>query len=748
MTHLTFKVQGMRCAACANVVETALRSLAGVVDCEIHFAAAQATVTYDPQRVTWSDLQGAIAKAGYHAERLPEEGLVTDTAAEEFAYRTELRRLKRRLLFAGSATLLLLLGNLPMMTGWHLPWLPPWLHHPWVQLLLTTPIQFWSGESFYAGAWRALCYRTATMDTLVALGTSVAFFYSLFVTLFPQAFHAHPPEVYYEVSAVVITLILLGRFLESRAKRETAAAIRKLLALQPKTARVIRHGEAVEVPLIEVQVGDLLLVRPGEKIPVDGEIVAGASTVDESMVTGESLPVEKHEGDEVIGATLNQTGSLQIRATRVGQQTFLAQMIQLVQQAQASKAPIQKLADRITAWFVPTVLAIALLTGLLWLTIGRNPPLALLTSIGVLIIACPCALGLATPTSIMVGTGKAAEYGILIKDARSLQLAHRLQTLVLDKTGTLTQGHPSVTDFYTQEDAPTLLRLAASVEWHSEHPLAAAVVEYAQGQGVLPQTVRDFVATIGQGVQGIVEEQWVLIGTPAFLEAHDIDLTPWQPQAQRLAQAGKTVVWIAVEGKVKGLMAIADTLKPEAPAVVAALKRMGLEVILLTGDHAVTAAAIAQQVGIEHYVASVRPDQKAAIIAELQHQGKCVAMVGDGINDAPALAQADVGIALGTGTDVAIASSDITLISGHLQGVVIALQLSRATIRNIRQNLFFAFIYNVAGIPIAAGILYPLSGWLLNPMVAGAAMAFSSFSVVMNALRLRYFQPRLPAQAR
>ncbi|WNC59329.1 heavy metal translocating P-type ATPase [Thermosynechococcus sp. QS41] len=745
ITQLTFKVQGMQCAACANVIETALRSLPGVRDCEIYFAAAQATVTYDPQQVTWSDLQGAIAKAGYHAERLPEEGLVTDTATAELTYRAELHRLKRRLLFAGGATLLLLVGNLPMMTGWHLPWIPPWLHHPWVQLLLTAPIQFWSGESFYEGAWRALRYRTATMDTLVALGTSVAFFYSLFVTLFPQAFHGHMPEVYYEVSAVVITLILLGRFLESRAKRETAAAIRKLLALQPKTARVIRNGEAVEVPLIEVQVGDRLLVRPGEKIPVDGEIVAGASTVDESMVTGESLPVEKREGDEVIGATLNQTGSLQMRATRVGQQTFLAQMIRLVQQAQASKAPIQKLADRITAWFVPTVLAIALLTGLLWLTIGRNPTLALLTTIGVLIIACPCALGLATPTSIMVATGKAAEYGILIKDARSLQLADRVQTVVLDKTGTLTQGHPSVTDFYPQADATTLLRLAASVEWHSEHPLAAAVVEYAQGQGVSPQAVRDFVATIGQGVQGMVEDQWVLIGTPAFLAAHKIDITPWQPQAQTLAQQGKTVIWIAVDAQVRGLIALADTLKPEAPAVVAALKRMGLEVILLTGDQAVTAAAIAQQVGIEHYVASVRPDQKAAIIAELQRQGKCVAMVGDGINDAPALAQADVGIALGTGTDVAIASSDITLIAGHLQGIVTALQLSRATIQNIRQNLFFAFIYNVAGIPIAAGILYPLSGWLLNPMVAGAAMAFSSFSVVMNALRLRSFRPRLPA---
>lgn len=636
MTHLMFKVQGMRCAACANVVETALRSLAGVVDCEIHFAAGQASVTYDPQRVTWSDLQGAIAQAGYRAERLPEEGLLGDTAAEEFAYRAELRRLRRRLLFAGGATLLLLLGNLPMMTGWSFPWLSSWLHHPWLQLLLTAPIQFWSGESFYEGAWQALRYRTATMDTLVALGTSVAFFYSLFVTLFPQVLPDPTAEVYYEVSAVVITLILLGRFLENRARRETAAAIRQLLALQPKTARVIRNGEAVEIPLIAVQVGDLLLVRPGEKIPVDGEIVAGTSTVDESMVTGESLPVAKQPGDEVIGATLNQTGSLQMRATRVGRDTFLAQMIQLVQQAQASKAPIQKLADRITAWFVPTVLAIALLTGLLWLTLGRNPGLALFTTISVLIIACPCALGLATPTSIMVSTGKAAAYGILIKDARSLQLAQRLQTLVLDKTGTLTQGHPSVTDCHCEGDANTLLCLAASVEWHSEHPLAAAVVEYAQAQGVCLQTVCDFVATMGQGVQGVVAGQRVLIGTPAFLETHGIDTNSWQSQAQRLAQAGKTVVWMAVEGNVKGLLAIADPLKPEAAAVVAALQHMGLEVILLTGDHAATAAAIAQQVGIDHYIADVRPDQKAKIIAALQRQGKCVAMVGDGINDAPA----------------------------------------------------------------------------------------------------------------
>jgi len=740
MAEVTFMLRGMSCAACANVIATAVRQLPGVVDCQVSFGAAQATVTYEPQQVSWQHIQGAIARAGYGADPCTDTDPLTDVVATEQAHAATARQLQRRLLLAGSATLVLVVGSLPMMLGVGWPWFPTWLHHPWLQLALTTPIQFWSGESFYEGAWKALRYRSATMDTLVALGTSTAYFYSLFATLFPDrlAPQGHPPDVYYEVSAVVITLILLGRLLEHRAKGETSAAIRKLIGLQPKTARVLRDGSEMEVPITAVVVGDIVVVRPGETIPVDGEVVAGASTVDEAMVTGESLPVAKGVGDEVIGATLNQTGSLQVRATRVGQETFLAQIVRLVRQAQGSKAPIQRLADQVTAWFVPAVMAIALVTFIVWYGVVGNLSLALLTTIGVLIIACPCALGLATPTSIMVATGKGAAYGILIKTAASLEQAHRIQCLVLDKTGTLTQGQPTVTDVITDGAPLDMLALVASVEWHSEHPLAAAIVAYAQEQGVRLREVTDFQAIPGSGVVGTVATLPVHIGTQRWFE--ELGLATAGLQAQALEQQGKTVIWVAIARKVVGLIAIADTVKPEAAAVVGTLQAMGLKVVMLTGDNATTAAAIAHHVGISEVYANVRPDQKAAIIAQLQATGQRVAMVGDGINDAPALAQADVGIALGTGTDVAIAASDITLISGDLHGIVAAIQLSRATMRNIRQNLFFAFVYNVAGIPIAAGILYPMFGWLLNPMLAGAAMAFSSVSVVTNALRLRHLR--------
>ncbi len=740
MAQITFRLRGMSCAACANVIATAVRQLPGVGDCDVSFGAAQATIAYDPQQIQWPAIQEAISQAGYHADPFDEGQLLTEAAAEEQADRATLRQLQRRLLLAGGATLVLVVGSLPMMLGVSLPVLPMWLHNPWLQLALTTPIQFWSGESFYQGAWKALRYRTATMDTLVALGTSAAYFYSLVVTLFPRLFspHGYAPAVYYEVSAVVITLILLGRLLEHRAKGETTAAIRQLIGLQPQTARVVRHGDVVEVPITTVAVEDVVVVRPGETIPVDGVVIAGTSTVDEAMVTGESLPVAKGVGDEVIGGTLNQTGSLQVRVTRVGPETFLAQIVRLVRQAQGSKAPIQRLADQVTAWFVPTVMAIALVTFILWYGLTGNLAMALLTTIGVLIIACPCALGLATPTSIMVATGKGAEYGILIKTAASLEQAHRIQVLVLDKTGTLTQGQPTVTDLLPTEEAPPdLLGLVASLEQYSEHPLAAAIVAYAQAQGVSLQEVTDFQALPGSGVQGTVATLAVQVGTQRWLQELGMDTDRLEGRARALEAQGKTVIWVAIAQRVVGLIAVADTLKPEAAAVVRTLQGMGLKVVMLTGDHPNTAQAIAQQVGITEVYAGVRPDQKAAIIAQLQASGQRVAMVGDGINDAPALAQADVGIAIGTGTDVAIAASDITLLSGDLHGIVAAIQLSRATLRNIRQNLFFAFVYNVAGIPIAAGILYPVWGWLLNPMLAGAAMAFSSVSVVTNALRLR-----------
>jgi Cu+-exporting ATPase len=517
------------------------------------------------------------------------------------------------------------------------------------------------------------------------------------------------------------------------------------MGLQAKTARVIRNGQEVDVPIAQVELGDVILVRPGEKIPVDGEITEGSSTLDEAMVTGESVPVQKTVGDEVIGATLNKTGSFTFRATRVGKDTFLAQIVKLVQQAQGSKAPIQQLADRVTGWFVPAVIAFAILTFVIWFNVMGNVSMALLTTVGVLIIACPCALGLATPTSIMVGTGKGAENGILIKGADSLELAHKIQTIVLDKTGTITQGRPTVTDYLTVNGTATelhLLKLAGSLERNSEHPLAEAVVQYAQAQGATLMNAQDFEAIAGSGVQGSVAGQWVQIGTHRWMQELGIATDRLQQQWERTEYLGRTVVWLAVDGRVEAILGIADAVKPSSAAAIRTLQRMGLEVVMLTGDNRRTAEVIAREVGITRVFAEVRPDQKSAQVESLQREGKVVAMVGDGINDAPALAQADVGMAIGTGTDVAIAASDITLISGDLHGIVTAVQLSRATMQNIRQNLFFAFVYNVAGLPIAAGILYPFFGWLLSPIIAGAAMAFSSVSVVTNALRLRKFSPK------
>jgi Cu+-exporting ATPase len=594
----------------------------------------------------------------------------------------------------------------------------------------------------------------------VALGTGAAYLYSLFPTFFSGFFESQDlsTQVYYEAAAVVITLVLLGRWLEHRARGQTSEAIRKLMGLQAKTARVIRDGREQDIPISQVQVGDIFLVRPGEKIPVDGEVTQGSSTVDESMVTGEPIPATKKAGDEVIGATINKTGSFQAKASRVGKDTVLSQIVQLVQEAQGSKAPIQKLVDRVTAWFVPTVMAIALLTFVVWFFASGNLTFALVATVSVLIIACPCSLGLATPTSVMVGTGKGAENGILIKGADSLEIAHHLQTIVLDKTGTLTAGKPSVTNYVTVDGASgdelKILQLAATLEKSSEHPIAEAIVEYAKSQEVsLLGSVEDgFEAIAGSGVQGRVDGRWVQIGTAAWMRELEIDTQPLAEYAEKAEEDAKTTVWIAIDGRLEGLLAIADAVKPTAATVVAALQRMGIEVAMLTGDNQHTAHAIAREVGIDRVFAEVRPDQKAEIVRSLQaevpknkrnHRRKLVAMVGDGINDAPALAQADIGIAIGTGTDIAISASDITLISDDLHGIVTAIQLSRATMKNIRQNLFFAFVYNTASIPIAAGLFYPIFGWLLNPMIAGGAMAFSSVSVVTNALRLRKFEPRL-----
>jgi Cu+-exporting ATPase len=750
METSTLKLRGMSCASCASSIEQAIRDVPGVNECNVNFGMEQATVQYDPQKTNIKTIQDAVEEAGYAAESLQNQEMITgEDDAEKAARKAESRDLLIKVVVGGVISAILIFGSLPMMTGLHLPWIPAWLHNSWFQLVLTAPVQFWCGYRFYINAWKALKRHAATMDTLIALGTSAAYFYSLFATLFPNFFinQGLQPEVYYETAAVVITLILLGRLFENRAKGQTSEAIRQLIGLQARTARIIQDGREIDVPIEQVQLNDVILVRPGEKIPVDGEVIEGNSTIDEAMVTGESVPVKKQPGDEVIGATLNKTGSFKFRATRVGKDTVLAQIVQLVQQAQGSKAPIQRLADQVTGWFVPAVIAVAIATFIIWFDVMGNLTLALITTVGVLIIACPCALGLATPTSVMVGTGKGAENGILIKGAESLELAHKIQTIVLDKTGTLTQGKPTVTDYITvmgtaHSNELKLLRLAASVERNSEHPLAEAVVRYAQSQEVQLTETQDFEAIAGSGVQGNVSNRLVQIGTQRWMQELGIDTHPLQEHKHQWEASGKTVIWIAVDGQIEGVMAIADALKPTSPDAVRALRRLGLEVVMLTGDNRQTAEAIASEVGINRVFAEVRPDQKADKIKELQLEGKVVAMVGDGINDAPALAQADVGIAIGTGTDVAIAASDITLISGDLQGIVTAIQLSHATIQNIRQNLFFAFIYNVAGIPIAAGILFPFFGWLLNPIIAGGAMAFSSVSVVTNALRLRNFRPK------
>ena len=748
MDNLTLKLQGMSCASCASSIEQAIKSVPGVIECNVNFGMEQASIQYDSQKTSLATIQEAVDAAGYKALPLQEMAAGEDDSDRKNR-QAESQNLQRKLWTAGIISILLVVGGIPAMTGLHLPFIPAWLHNFWLQLVLTAPVQFWCGKSFYVGAWKSLKRRVATMDTLIALGTSAAYFYSVFVTFFPGFFTAQglTPSVYYEVAASVVALILLGKTLENRAKGETSEAIRKLMGLQAKTARIVRNGKELEVPLAEVEIGDVVQVRPGEQIPVDGEVIEGSSTVDEAMVTGESLPVKKQLGAEVIGATINKTGSFKFRTTRVGKDTFLAQIVKMVQDAQGSKAPIQKLADQVTGWFVPAVIAVALATFIVWFNATGNLTLATVTMVEVLIIACTCALGLATPTAVMVGTGKGAENGILIKGAESLELAQKIQIIVLDKTGTLTEGKPTVTDLVTIKGTANsnelqLVKLAASVEKNSEHPLGEAVVRYARSQEVSLTDVKDFEAIAGSGVRGIVAGKSIALGTLRWMQELGFDTEYLELRARALESASKTVFWIAVDGKIEAIMGIADALKPSSTQAVKALQKLGLEVVMLTGDNRATAESIAHSAGIDRVFAEVRPDQKAAQIKALQAQGKIVAMVGDGINDAPALAIADVGIAIGTGTDIAIAASDITLISGDLQGIVTAIQLSRATMRNIRENLFFAFIYNIAGIPIAAGILYPIFGWLLNPIIAGGAMAFSSVSVLTNALRLRNFKPK------
>ncbi|OLZ62734.1 copper-translocating P-type ATPase [Streptomyces amritsarensis] len=626
-------------------------------------------------------------------------------------------------------------------------WVPEWMLNHWLQLALITPVMFYTGWPIHVTGWLALRHRSADMNSLITLGTSAAYGYSLLVTLAPGLLPQDVREVYYEAVGVILTLILLGRLLEARAKAGTGEAIRSLLGLQARTARVVRDGTESEIPVEDVTVGDEIVIRPGEKIPVDAEVLSGSSAVDESMVTGEPMPVTKRAGDTVIGATVNTTGSLRVRAAKVGSDTMLAQIIRLVQAAQASKAPIQRLADAVSAYFVPAVIAIAVATFAVWFTVGPAPALtlALVSAVAVLIIACPCALGLATPLSVMVGTGKGAQAGILIRSAEALETAHKLDTVVLDKTGTVTAGKPVLTDVHTADgaDGTELLRLVAAAEEPSEHPLGQAVVAGTRERGVTSPTdsVSDFDSVTGQGVRATVDGHAVLVGSPRLLAGAGIDTGALSTEAARLSAEGKTPVLVGIDGRPAGVLAVADTVKDDSADAIAALQRLGIEVVMLTGDNARTAAAIAAQVGIGRVLAEVLPEHKADEIRRLQAEGRTVGMVGDGINDAPALAAADVGLAIGTGTDVAIEAADVTLISGSLTGVVTAVSLSRATMRNIKQNLFFALVYNAIGVPLAAGALYPLWGIRLSPIIAAGAMALSSLSVVTNASRLRRWRP-------
>ena len=756
---VSFPVDGMTCASCVNRITRFLNKVEGVEEANVNLASESATVRFDPEVVAVPDLAAAVEAAGYTArvdrvagdrDAEPDEVASTRAERDESAAR-HIGALRWRLVIAAALTVPLLIGLARMTFA---PGLPAFLTDPLFQLALATPVQLYAGWPFYTGAVRALRHRAADMNTLIAVGTTAAYAYSVATILFPGFFHAagigmgaEGLPLYFDTAAAIITLILLGRFLEARARTHTSDAIRRLIGLSPRTARVVRGGTELDVAIEEVRPGDHVRVRPGEKIAVDGVVTDGMSGVDESMVTGESLPVAKRADDLVIGGTLNTTGTLTFRATRVGRDTVLAQIIRLVSDAQGSRAPIQRLADVVTGYFVPAVLALAAVTFVVWILFGPAPAfnLALLNTVAVLIIACPCALGLATPTSIMVGTGKGAEAGVLFRNAEALERLGAARAIVLDKTGTLTEGKPRVTDVVRAYGSPTendVLALVAAAEAGSEHPLADAIVRHAREElGLGIPAAASFTATAGGGIAAEVGGHAVLVGRPGFLAEHGVDPGSLIMRAEELSGAGKTPVFAAVDGRPAAIIAIADTLKDGSVAAVAELGRLGIEVAMLTGDNRRTAEAIARSVGIERVLADVRPEGKANAVRSLQGEGKVVAMVGDGVNDAPALAGADIGVAMGTGTDVAMESAGVTLMSGDLRGLVTAIALSKATMRNIRQNLFWAFAYNVVLIPVAMGVLYPFTGILLDPILAAAAMALSSVTVVSNALRLRRFTP-------
>lgn len=729
-----FNLEGMTCAACANRIEKGLSKLPGVTNASVNFAMETARVEYSPADISVSDMQNKVKQLGYKAVTKQENKKTVDHRKQEIKHQ------KRLLLLSAILSLPLLWSMVAHFSFTSWIYMPEILMNPWFQLILATPVQFYVGKQFYVGAYKALRNGSANMDVLVSLGTSAAYFYSLYLTIdwFTAGANAHHgPSLYYETSAILITLVIMGKLLESLAKGRTSEAIKSLMGLQAKTALVVRDGQEITIPVDEVIVGDMVLVRPGDKVPVDGVVLEGTSSVDESMLTGESLPVEKTAGDAVIGATINKNGMLRIKATKVGKETALAQIIKVVEEAQGSKAPIQRVADVISGIFVPIVVGIAVVAFLVWyflVTPGEFAE-ALEKAIAILVIACPCALGLATPTSIMAGSGRAAELGILFKGGEHLEQTHKIDAIILDKTGTVTKGKPELTDVLTELDEEEFLRFVGAAEKNSEHPLAEAIVTGIQERNISLPGTEAFEAIPGYGIQAVVEGKELLIGTRRLMEKYGVDAMHAYETMSRLEETGKTAMLVAIDKQYAGMVAVADTIKETSKEAVQRLKGMGIQVIMITGDNERTAKAIAAQVGIDHVRAEVLPEGKAEEVKALQAQGKTVAMVGDGINDAPALATADIGMAIGTGTDVAMEAADVTLMRGDLTSIPDAIYMSRKTMSNIRQNLFWALGYNTLGIPIVAI-------GLLAPWVAGAAMALSSVSVVLNALRLQRVKVR------
>lgn len=737
------KITGMHCSSCVATIENALKKTPGILNANVNFASEKAYIEYETQKISAKEIDDAIVRAGYKTTMRGESrGSEAAVDTEKKLREKEINSLKIR--FIISIILATPLMYFAMAAGLKLP-LTNWIikQMALIQFLLATPIMFCGYQFFTRGITAVVKTKTANMDTLVALGVGAAYFYSLYVSIviWTGSSEFSMGNLYYEVAGFLIAFILLGKFLESIAKGKTSEAIKKLMGLASKTAIVIRDGQEEEIPIEEVSAGDIVIVKPGQKIPVDGIIIEGHSSVDESMITGESIPIEKTKDDNVIGATINKTGSFRFKATKIGKDTMLAQIIRLVEEAQGSKAPVQELADKISAYFVPTVFIIGVISFAIWMVVGQGFIFSLTVFIAVLIIACPCALGLATPTAVMVGTGIAAENGILIKNAESLQAAHQVSAIVFDKTGTLTKGEPELTDVISYKGSDNeILSLAASIEKSSEHPLGEAIIKGAQSKNIGLCDIKDFESITGKGVRAKINNKEILLGNKRLMKERAVDISKALVDLERLQSEGKTAMLLAVNNGLRGMIAVADTLKDFSKEAIVRLVKMNKQVVMITGDNERTAKAIAGQVGISQVFAEVLPKDKAAAIKKLQEEGLKVAMVGDGINDAPALAQADVGIAIGTGTDVAIESGDIVLIKDDLRDVVMAMELSRYAMRKIKQNLFWAFFYNIVGIPIAAGILYPFIGFLLNPMIAGAAMAFSSVSVVSNSLLMKRYK--------